>query len=172
MAWGGWLCLLAAGGCIVYCLSRSGRQLLYDSIQPGSSEIDWCEDNYVHSDRVAEWWNATSSLLMLPVAIMVARMVFSLGQLKLRPQSAFLVIGTSRDSTCSRAIGSSPPSQPSRPVEPRTRRQSYREVALLQTCLRHTREPRACRLPAYAVNVHKQPAGKRAHRSCSGRTAN
>ena len=30
-----------------------------------TASIDWCEDNYVYSSYVAEWWNTTSNIILM-----------------------------------------------------------------------------------------------------------
>ena len=30
---------------------------IWAAFEPGSSELDWCEPNYVVTDSIAEFWN-------------------------------------------------------------------------------------------------------------------
>ena len=64
------LCFSIIAGCILYCCSEQGSQVLAAAIVPLSSEIDWCEDNFVYSDQIAEFWNSISSLTQLVVVLL------------------------------------------------------------------------------------------------------
>jgi len=80
-----------------YAYSDKGREIIFNSTEYESSEIDWCEDNYAWSPHVVEWWNSLSSVPMIFVAHKMRRLVRK-GPSLIRPSSflipfSFLLIG-------------------------------------------------------------------------------
>jgi len=87
------LCICAIGVPLVYIVfSKKGWSILMASLQPESSDLDWCEENYRVVPFIAEFFNTTSSLIMLPVGIAVGNMIPRGGFVRLRSSAGFLVV--------------------------------------------------------------------------------
>jgi len=85
------LCLALVIATFWYAATDTGWAVLVNSTANGSSSIDWCEDNYVYSDYVAEWWNTISSLPMVWVAFKMHTLT-SKGPALIRPSVALIPI--------------------------------------------------------------------------------